>query len=428
VNLRLKPAAISYTIKRQRRLLLLSLSFARKADCGRPEPDFCFCKEAPTVMAKKGINSTHSIYYGRRRGFKRRLTIFLLVLLLILMALAAGFFYLQEFIVYTADGFRFDFPFLQPNNQPTQEPELPEEIPLITGDGDEEAKTDSSDGESPDQQPEEQPPVQSMAGHWAAGELAQVADPAYRARLIEWAQQADCDTLVFTVKTPNGQVLIPTDSAIAAQVGSVNADPAVVEGLAALKAEGFHLAARLSANRDNIAPRALRANMVATYNGVTWMDYDYLTWMAPSGPDTAEYLGQLAVSCKQLGFEGLLLADLGYPTRGKTNIVGTDRQGDRAALTAQMIQNLRGYADGLFIAAELTDTAAAQLIDAEAGQDVIQLAAVCDWLTAPVPFAEDPSVAPLRQTIEAQQSDCRLMLSLPADMLPADKSFDYYLR
>ncbi len=168
--------------------------------------------------------------------------------------------------------------------------------------------------------------------------------------------------------------------------------------------------------------------MVATYNGVTWMDYDYLTWMAPSGPDTAEYLGQLAVSCKQLGFEGLLLADLGYPTRGKTNIVGTDRQGDRAALTAQMIQNLRGYADGLFIAAELTDTAAAQLIDAEAGQDVIQLAAVCDWLTAPVPFAEDPSVAPLRQTIEAQQSDCRLMLSLPADMLPADKSFDYYLR
>ena len=73
-------------------------------------------------MAKKGINSTHSIYYGRRRGFKRRLTIFLLVLLLILMALAAGFFYLQEFIVYTADGFRFDFPFLQPNNQPTQEP------------------------------------------------------------------------------------------------------------------------------------------------------------------------------------------------------------------------------------------------------------------------------------------------------------------
>ena len=89
MNLRLKPAAISYTIKRQRRLLLLSLSFARKADCSRPEPDFCFCKEAPTVMAKKGINSTHSIYYGRRRGFKRRLTIFLLVLLLILMALAA---------------------------------------------------------------------------------------------------------------------------------------------------------------------------------------------------------------------------------------------------------------------------------------------------------------------------------------------------
>lgn len=378
-------------------------------------------------MARKGINATHSIYYGRRKGFKRRLTIFLLVLLLILMALAVGFFYLQEFIVYTADGFRFDFPFLQQGDQPEQQPELPEEIPLITGDGEDEPAA-PADGQPPEEQPEEQPPAQSMAGHWAAGELAQAGDPAYRARLIEWARQAECDTLVFTVKTPNGQVLIPTDSAIAAQVGSVNADPAAAEGLSALKAEGFRLVARLSANRDNIAPRALRANMVATHNGVTWMDYDYLTWMAPSGPDTAAYLGQLAASCKQLGFDGLLLTDLGYPTRGKVSIVGTDRQGDRAALTAQMIQTLRGYADGMFIAAELTDVAAAQLTDAEAGQDAAQLAAVCDWLVASVPFAEDPSSAPLRQTIEAQQGDCRLMLSLPADMLPADKNLDYYLR
>lgn len=382
-------------------------------------------------MARKGINSTHSIYYGRKRGFKRRLTIFLLALLLVGMALAAGFFYLQEYIVYTADGFRFDFPFLKPDNQPEspQPEQLPEQIPLVTDD--EKDEKDSQQGEGEEQQPEdqpEQPPAQSMGAHWAAGELAQVGDPAYRTLLMDWARQAGCDSLVFTVKTPNGQVLIPTDSAIAAQVGSVNADPAVAEGLAALKAEGFRLVARLSVNRDNIAPRALRANAVTTYNGVNWMDYDYLTWMAPSGPNTAEYLGQLAASCKQLGFDGLLLADLGYPTRGKVSIVGTDRQGDRAALTAQMIQNLHGYADGLFIAAELTDTAATQLTDAEAGQDAAQLAAVCDWLVMALPFAEDPAAAPLRQLLEAQQSDCQLLLSLPADMLPADKNLNYYLR
>ena len=87
-------------------------------------------------MARKGINSTHSIYYGRKRGFKRRLTIFLLALLLVGMALAAGFFYLQEYIVYTADGFRFDFPFLKPDNQPEspQPEQLPEQIPLVTDD------------------------------------------------------------------------------------------------------------------------------------------------------------------------------------------------------------------------------------------------------------------------------------------------------
>ena len=93
-----------------------------------------------------------------------------------------------------------------------------------------------------------------------------------------------------------------------------------------------------------------------------------------------------------------------------------------------MIQNLHGYADGLFIAAELTDTAATQLTDAEAGQDAAQLAAVCDWLVMALPFAEDPAAAPLRQLLEAQQSDCQLLLSLPADMLPADKNLNYYLR
>lgn len=380
-------------------------------------------------MARKGINSTHSIYYGRKRSLKRRLTVFLLAVLLVLMALAAGFFYLQEYIVYTADGFRFDFPFLRPDNQPSQpEPDQqPEQIPLVTEDGEqgEDKKDSQEEGQKPEDKPE-QPPAQSLAAHWAAGELARVNDPAYRAQLMDWARQTGCDALVFTVKTPNGQVLIPTDSAIAAQVGSVNADPAVAEGLAALKAEGFRLVARLSANRDNIAPRALRENVVATYNGVTWMDYDYLTWMAPSGPNTAEYLGQLAASCKQLGFDTLLLADLGYPTRGKTSIVGTDRQADRAGLTAQMIQSLRASAGEMKIAAELTETAATQLTDAEAGQDVTQLAAVCDWLVMALPFAEDPAAAPLRQALT--ESDCQLLLSLPADMLPVDQGLNYYLR
>ena len=81
-------------------------------------------------MARKGINSTHSVYHGRGRKKGRRLLILLLVLLITAAVLAGGYLYLQEHIVYTADGFYFDFPFLS-----GKEPTTPEDVPLVVDDG-----------------------------------------------------------------------------------------------------------------------------------------------------------------------------------------------------------------------------------------------------------------------------------------------------
>ena len=65
-------------------------------------------------MARKGINSTHKVYYGRARTTRRRLLIGLLVFIVLLLAAVVGFFFLQEYIVATPEGFRFEFPFSQP--------------------------------------------------------------------------------------------------------------------------------------------------------------------------------------------------------------------------------------------------------------------------------------------------------------------------
>lgn len=373
-------------------------------------------------MARRGINGTHKVYKGRGRLTRRRLLLLLPILLVALLVGVIGFFFMQEYIVYTSEGFRFDFPFAHSGGEkPGKDP-----APVTPPDDADQPET-PDDGKEPDE-PEE-PPVEpeAPATHAIEGDLAQVGDAAYRSQLLASAQQSGANTVVFTVKTPNGKVLIPTDSALAAQVGSAAGDPAAAAGLQALKEGGLRLTARLSVSRDNIAPRALRDSALQTKSGAVWMDYDNITWLAPSGPQTAEYLGQLAASCQSLGFDGLLLTDLGYPPRGKTNLIVTDKEADRTVLVAQLVREIRTRAGGMTVAVQLTDAAATSLVDEATGQAVEKLREVCDQIVMAVPTADAATVQAMRTAVETAGSTCQVALSLPAAAQPADDALPYYL-
>lgn len=374
-------------------------------------------------MARKGING-HKVYKGRGRIIRRRLLLALpLVIILLLMGVVA-FFFKQGFITYTSEGFRFDFPFIHGGSQtPGSDPEPPVTPP-------DEGEDEPAHGEDPGgEKPPEEPPAEpkAEATHALEGDLTQVANEAYRSQLLASARQAGANTVVFTVKGPNGRMMIPSDSALAAQVGSAYGDPAVTAGLQALKGAGLHLTARLSANRDNIAPRALRDSALQTRSGAVWMDYDNITWLAPSGPQTSEYIAQLAASCKSLGFDGILLTDVGYPPRGKTNLVVTDSNADRPVLVAQMVREIRANAAGLTVAVELTDAAATSLTDDATGQSVEKLKEVCDQIVMAVPSADAQTVQAMRAAVETTDSTCKVALSLPTAAKPADDSVFYYL-
>ena len=131
-------------------------------------------------MARKGINSTHSVYYGRGRKKGRRLLILLLVLLITAGVLAGGYFYLQEHIVYTADGFYFDFPFLS-----GKEPTTPEDVPLVVDDGSEKEEEGNKDPEDKDE--EETPPESAPTVTAMEGDLSRIGDANYRSQLMNQA-------------------------------------------------------------------------------------------------------------------------------------------------------------------------------------------------------------------------------------------------
>lgn len=377
-------------------------------------------------MARKGINGTHKIYKGRGRIIRRRLLLALPLVVVLLFAGAIAFFFKQGYITYTAEGFRFDFPFIHGGQTPGTAPEPPDTAP----DGEKDGPSDEEEpgGEDEPAEPEDPPAEpEAEATHALEGDLTQVANEAYRGQLLALVQQTGANTVVFTVKGPNGRMMIPSDSALAAQVGSAYGDPAVTAGLQALKDAGLHLTARLSANRDNIAPRVLRDNALQTRSGAVWMDYDNITWLAPSGPQTSEYIAQLAVSCKALGFDGILLTDVGYPPRGKTNLIVTDSGADRPVLVAQMVREIRANAAGLTVAVELTDAAATALTDDATGQSVEKLKEVCDQIIMAVPSADAETVHAMRAAVETADSTCKVALSLPSAAKPADDSVFYYL-
>lgn len=366
-------------------------------------------------MARKGINSTHSVYHGRGRKKGRRLLILLLVLLITAAVLAGGYLYLQEHIVYTADGFYFDFPFLS-----GKEPTTSEDVPLVVDDGSE--KEEEETKEPADTDEEETPPESVPAVTAMEGDLSRIGDANYRSQLIAQAQNAGCGALVFTVKEEGGRVGIPTDSAIAQQAGSAQPYDGVAEGLAALKEAGFSLTARLSVCRDNIVPRALRDNALRTQSGAVWMDYDNITWLAPSGPQTGEYIGQLLTSCQSLGFDGVILSDLGYPPRGKTDLIVTDRDADKQALTTQLLQQLQQAAGEMTLTVELSDTAAQSLTDTMTGQNPLELREYCDALLVNAGSETDAFVQNLIAQVE-NGSNCRIALALPeGSALPQGRS------
>ncbi len=289
-------------------------------------------------------------YYGRRRH-----KIFALILLLLLLAAVFVFFYVQEYIVFTADGFRFSFRPDEPapsGDDPDDPPSLIIEDPVA---------------------PPENPGGASGSGHSDPADPTPDVQPAVpmRARLVSGADELrglsePFNALALTVKGADGLSLLSDGTAVS-------------DALTALKQEGGRAAALASALRDNVAPRDDLSLAVRTQNGVRWLDYDNICWLNPYAAGTADVLAALAQACFDAGFDELVLQNFQFPTRGKTQLIGygEQTQSRTEALTALLAAVREKAPAQLALSVVLTDTAARSLTDADAGQDVAQLAPYC---------------------------------------------------
>lgn len=121
------------------------------------------------------------------------------------------------------------------------------------------------------------------------------------------------DGAVLTLKAVTGRVGFYTPTAI-----STSAKEGTAEAIAAVLAETEHTAAHLTCFVDPKAANSDIENLgLKNTGGYIFYDGVNRQWLDPAKEAARAYLVQLAVECAQMGFDELILSDVGYPTEGK---------------------------------------------------------------------------------------------------------------
>lgn len=139
------------------------------------------------------------------------------------------------------------------------------------------------------------------------------ADAAARAAVTE---EQSWNAAAVTVKDSAGSVYFDSGTAVS---GSVKIAEDTAAALAEITGEksGFYTIARLSCFHDPKAANDSVEEMgLKNTGGYIFYDGNNSQWLDPGKPAARQYLCEIAREAAELGFDEILLTDVGYPTEG----------------------------------------------------------------------------------------------------------------
>lgn len=295
----------------------------------------------------------------RGRGSKGKAALAAVLVLVIVAAL--GFLWVQEYIVYDADGgAHLELPWQTEEAPPAQEEDPQENVEVIV------------------QEPER--PTELAAFSVVGTPLTQSAwqetwmgatvmsAPAYNAAAV-------------TLKDSTGHIYFAATGAAAGTVSTVEDTAAA---LAEVTESDFHTIARMSCFLDPIAARADVENVgLKNTGGYIYYDGNDLNWLDPNKPAARQYLCGLAQQIADLGFDEILLTDVGYPTTGpldKIDYNGADRAESIRTFLEELRSALADY--GVDISIQLPAEVLTSGADDDAGLVLSEIAPLVDRVYA----------------------------------------------
>ena len=308
--------------------------------------------------------------YRSYRGRTSKGKIALIVVLVLVIVASVAVIWLQDYVVYDADGGAHVA-------LPWQREEAPEE------------ETPPQEVEVTIREPER--PERLAAFSAAAAPMTQAAwkdawlgaglmsAPAYNAAAV-------------TLKDSAGHICFAASGAAA---GTVTAEEDTAAALAEMTEGSWHTIARMSCFLDPIAAKAdVEAMGLKNTGGYIFYDGNDQNWLDPSKPAARQYLRALAGEIAEMGFDEILLTDVGYPTVGKLDKI--DYNGaDRGESIRLFLEELRAdLADtGVELSVELPAETILSGADATAGLALSDIAPLADRIYAVTTADQIPALA-----------------------------------
>lgn len=315
--------------------------------------------------------------YSSYRGRGPRWKILLAILLVLVIAAAASVIYLQQFIVYGADGSRqIHLPWQTEEKQPPPEGEgeVPEgrpDVDLVV------------------QEPEDQGPRETAAFSLPAQPLRQSAWGEFDTLAFGGGSGA-YNAVVIRLKTANGTLYFNSANAVSGAVevadepGDDPEETAIALGLFTSR-EGLHTIASMACLQDFKAANAdVEGRGLKNTGGYIFYDGNNSLWLDPAKPGAREYVCALAKEIAELGFDELLLTDFSYPTVGKINKINYNTDVPLANNLDLLLSDLNTALEpyDILLSVEVPETVITEGPDTVAGLDLNRLVSRVDRIYA----------------------------------------------
>lgn len=255
----------------------------------------------------------YDTYHGRNR-FATFLKVLIVLLLLLLAAGLAALFFLEPYLVYSADGVRLELPPFFQGQEDT--PVTATQPPVVVSTA------------QPTATPERQEEFRGITLEGTA---------LYDGTAQAQSQQAGANAVIFDMKADDGSLAYISQQKIAQTAGVCAEDPAINAAIQLVNSGELYTVARVSCFRDNTIPR-WNNDWAVRGSGGNWRDEGNSRWLSVGNAEARAYVVGICQELAGLGFDEILLDNCGYPVQGRVERISTGEDYDPEQLTGPVEQ------------------------------------------------------------------------------------------
>lgn len=346
--------------------------------------------------------------YHSYRGRASKLKIALAVLLSLVIFASLCVMAMSRYISYDEDGLPFFRLPEQPVEPDTTVPPLEEDlnVEIII--------------QTPEPEPEPEPPVRALslpegkltAKAWTSAAMDVMLDT-----------RGEYNAVAMTMANKQGSVYFDAVSAASGTRKELERDTS--RAMEAIAASSLHTIARMSGGQcKRVAQMDVTDMGLKNTGGYIFYDLFSGTWLDPAKPIARQYVCSVASELATLGFDEILLTDMGYPTRGKLDKIrytGSEVLYENVELLLQELQTVLEGREVL-LSIELPEAVVLEGLDETAG---LRLEGIVSYVDRIYVSTTTGQVEALKEAVAAVSETVQLVPELAARPGTADEETGY---